>query len=89
MKLNKFYPADRQPGTLTGALVQAGHYASPQSARAVLMRAGVENITLDLSGTWTDPETGEQVRVVVRGVVVERTPGKYLEPEKNESNGKE
>lgn len=72
--IHPFYPAARQPATLSVALVQAGHYASPQSARAVLMRGGVETITLDLSGTWTDPETGEQVRVVVRGVVVERTP---------------
>ena len=91
-KIQKFYPAASQPNHLTAALVEAGHYADISSAGASLGRSKkgpVKVIYLDsVSGIWTDPETGRKEFVVLRGVVVEVTPTRFLETEKPEKKKK-
>lgn len=92
-KLEKHYPAAHQPNHLTAALVEAGHYADISSAGASLARSKkgpVKVIYLDsVSGIWTDPDTGRKELVVLRGVVVEVTPTRFLETEKKEDNERE
>lgn len=77
-QIDQYHPAARQPRTLTARLVEAGLYSSIQSARPVVLREpDFATITVDLAGTWVDPE--EQAhRVEVKGVAVEVTPEKYL-----------
>ena len=85
-KISKFYPAASQPGTLTAALVEAGHYASISSARASLARQGLpETFEITLSGFRDNPETGEPEFVVCR-VLVEKTPARFLGSEKTETD---
>ena len=90
-KISKFYPASFQPATLTAALVEAGHYASISSAGASLDRSKKgppETFEITLSGFRDNPETGEKELVACR-VLVEKTPERFLGPEKTETDERE
>ena len=89
MKLEKFYPAANQPGTLTAALVDAGHYASISSAGASLARSKKgppETFEITLCGFREDPQTGK-MELVVCTLLLEKTPERFL-TEKNEKDEK-